>query len=825
MDELMYLGLDAGDGSKLLQPRSHLTTHGVIVGMTGSGKTGLGVVLLEELRRQGVPSIIIDPKGDMGNLALTFPDLSARSFLPWLDPTLAKQAGSSQEAYAEQVADRWKQGLESCGLGSEQLSQLKQSTQVQVFTPGSAVAPLNILGSLSPPQNQASGNANTDAEAARDEVESLVSGILQLVDVDADPLVSPEHILLSNLVERHWATGKGIDLATLIQQVHNPPLRKLGVFDLDTFFPKNERLKLAMRLNGLVASPAFASWLAGPALDIQKLLYTDDGSPKTSIVYISHLSEKERQFVVALIAAKLATWMFGQPGSSDLKALLYIDEVFGFVPPQGAPPAKKPLLTLLKQARAFGVGVVLSTQNPVDLDYKAMSNAGTWLVGRLQTERDKLRIVEALASARGGVDVSELDRRIGGLQKRQFLIHNARWEKPRIFSSRWAMSFLAGPITKGQLPRLQAQLGSPTAASERPAPTSGSQLPASSSATTHQHSALPSVAPTSTAEQRPPEEPAPALSDNQTLVAPLVADGIRVRYLHPAAGWAESVGADPSSPSVRAVIAARVNMLFDETKAELQHQEQWEALLPIGDSFEPEAAQIVDFDERDFTDEAPEKAIYTLPDQPLDKKSYYRSARAALKSWLHRSQQLNLQRNKELKLYSRVGESAEAFATRCDAAAQARADEAAAKLRGKFESKANTLRRKLNTAETQLETAQQRLQSSRTNEMVSGVGSILSMFLGGKSTVRGIASTARRVSSGRSRSASARSRVDASQQKIDSIQVQLEDLEAELLGELDELNELWQERAQQIEPFDVGLEKTDISVDELCVLWLPVATG
>ncbi|MGH3012635.1 MAG: ATP-binding protein, partial [Gaiellaceae bacterium] len=428
-----------------------LTTHGVIVGMTGSGKTGLGIVLLEEALTSGIPALILDPKGDMGNLLLTFPDLAPENFRPWVNEDDARSAGLSADNYAAKVAADWKAGLESHGIGPERIAALREAAELAVYTPGSqAGLPVNIVGSLQAPTL----SWETEAETLRDEIEGTVMSLLGLVGIQADPLASREFVLLSNLVETAWRAGQSLDLGTLIGQVQTPPLRKLGVFDLDTFFPPKDRTELAMKLNSLVASPSFAAWGEGQPLDPGTLLRTPEGKPRGAIVYLAHLSEEERQFVVTLVLSKLVTWMRGQPGTSDLRTLVYMDEVFGFVPPTAAPPAKKPILTIFKQGRAFGVGMVLATQNPVDLDYKAMSNAGTWLVGRLQTERDKARVLEGLKSAAGGSDIDALDAAVGGLEKRQFLLVSAKSSQPALFQTRWAMSYLRGPLTRDQVAEL-----------------------------------------------------------------------------------------------------------------------------------------------------------------------------------------------------------------------------------------------------------------------------------------------------------------------------------------------------------------------------------
>ncbi len=440
---------------------SDLTTHGVIVGMTGSGKTGLAIVLLEEALLAGIPALIIDPKGDMGNLALTFPDLAPASFQPWVNASDAQAAGITVEQLAEKTATTWREGLAAQGTGPEQIQKLKDAADVTIYTPGSSAGvPLNVLGSLRAPAL----SWDTEAETLRDEIEGTVTSLLGLVGITADPLSSREHVLLSNLIENAWRAGRDLDLGALIGEIQTPPLRKLGVFEIDAFFPPKDRTELALKLNALIASPAFAAWGEGAALDPQALLFTPEGKPRAAIVYTAHLSDEERMFVTTLVFAKLVTWMRGQSGTSDLRALAYMDEVAGYVPPTAAPPAKKPILTILKQGRAFGLGLVLSTQNPVDLDYKAMSNAGTWLVGRLQTENDKARVLEGLRSAAGGADISALDSSIGALQKRQFMLVSAKDSRPRVFSTRWAMSYLRGPLTKEQVQQLMSTAPRPVEA-------------------------------------------------------------------------------------------------------------------------------------------------------------------------------------------------------------------------------------------------------------------------------------------------------------------------------------------------------------------------
>jgi hypothetical protein len=396
-----------------------LTTHAVIVGMTGSGKTGLGVVLLEEALSAGIGALILDPKGDLPNLGLLFPGFTAAEFEPWVDPGETQRQAVTPAEFATSQAKTWQEGLASWGLGTEQVGKLASSTVFTVYTPGSSAGiGLNLVGDLKAP-------VGADEETVHDEIEGFVTGLLGLVDIDADPLSSREHILLSNIIANAWTSNTNLDLATLISLVQTPPLRKLGVFELDTFFPADDRMKLAMKLNSLLASPSFAPWMQGEPVDIDRLLRTADGKPRAAIVSLAHLSEPERQFVVSLLLNKVVTWMRRQSGTTDLRALVYLDEAAGFLPPTATPPTKKPILTLFKQARAFGVGMVVCTQNPVDLDYKALSNAGTWMIGRLQTEQDQNRLLDGLESASGGVDRNALGAQLAALAKREFVLRHS----------------------------------------------------------------------------------------------------------------------------------------------------------------------------------------------------------------------------------------------------------------------------------------------------------------------------------------------------------------------------------------------------------------
>ena len=773
-----------------------LTTHGVIVGMTGSGKTGLGVILIEEALRAGLPVLAIDPKGDLTNLCLTFPDLSPADFRPWIDEAQAKNAGQSPDDFAASQAELWTNGLGKWGIAGTDIGALRAKADFTIYTPGSqAGVPIDIVGSLQVPADM------SDAEVVADEIEGYVTGLLGLVGIAADPLASREHILLSNLIQHSWSEGRPLDLMTLVGMIPSPPIRKLGVFDVDQFFPADDRMALAMKLNGLLASPSFASWAMGSPLDVQSLLYSPDGHGRCAIITTAHLSDDERQFVTSLILAKLVTWMRRQSGTTDLRAMLYMDEVAGYLPPTEKPPTKKPIMTLMKQARAFGVGVVLSTQNPVDLDYKAMSNAGTWMIGRLQTDRDKARLLDGMASAAGSVDVGAIDATISGLGKREFVLRRAGKDQPEVFTTRWAMSYLRGPMTRDQIAQVTASV-SPTV--------------------------LPAPSPTDPTTVLPAPSPAGPLPADVTAVMPEVADGVAVRWVDVAAPWLGDVGGDPAGTVREAAIVARVAIRYDETKADLVHDEEYEAVLfPLGDHIDVTRVVQVDYDDRDLRTDAPADASYRLPNAKIATKTLFTQAERDLRDHLTRSLTLEIPANADLKLYGRPGETPEEFAARCASFADERADEEIAKLRDKYEATATRLRDQIDAAEDRVDVLEKEADSKRNSELLSTAGSFLGGLLGGRKSkgkmigdMLGDAGTAARR---RGSTSAAGSRVDAAENKVARLADQLAELEADAATDIAEIAEKWDTLAEKVTTLEVGLERTDVKITQLALAWIPIA--
>ncbi len=462
---VFYLGQkidqDSGtpSGEPLLVDAKRLTTHAVCVGMTGSGKTGLLIGLIEEAALDGIPTLVIDPKGDLANVLLSFPNLAPSDFLPWLEPEAAKRDGVTLEELAERTAKKWSDGLTSSGQSGDRIRRLHEAAEMAVYTPGSRTGrPLAMLGSIEAP----AAAILDDPEARRERIESLVSAILALVGIDGEPGRSREHVLLSTIVDALWKSGQQIDFGTLVRAIPAPPIERVGFLDLENFFPAGERFQLASRLNTIAAAPGFEAWLDGEPLDIGRLLWTADGRPRVAVVSIAHLADAQRMAFVTLLAGATVSWMRGQGGTSSLKAMFLMDEVFGYVPPTANPPSKTPILTLMKQARAYGLGVVLATQNPVDLDYKGLSNAGLWFLGRLQTARDKARVLDGLEGAAqtagGSFDRGRLDKLLSGLEQRRFLMHSVHGDEETLFQSRWTMAYLRGPLLRDEIRRLTSRV-------------------------------------------------------------------------------------------------------------------------------------------------------------------------------------------------------------------------------------------------------------------------------------------------------------------------------------------------------------------------------
>ena len=825
-------------GEALHLERDALTTHGVIVGMTGSGKTGLGIVLLEEILRTGVPALVIDPKGDMGNLALTFPNLDGGAFAPWVDPAVAQSAGQSQAEAGEAAAATWRKGLQEWGLGASDVAALREHAPVTLYTPGSSAGvPLSVLGSLAAP----GGSFDDAAEELRAEIEAFTSSLLALCDIEADPMSSREHILIATLIERSWRAGISLDLGELVAQVAQPPLRQVGVFELDRFVPERERDKLAMRLNGLIASPSFAPWLAGEPLDIQRMLYGDDGRPRAAIVYLPHLPDEQRMFAVTLLLSKVVTWMRQQPGTSALRALLYMDEVFGFCPPSGSPPSKRPLLTLLKQARAHGVGVVLATQNPIDLDYKAMSNAGTWMIGRLSTERDKARIVEALRSAADDLDVEKTDRAIGALGKRQFLLLGARGGKPAVFTTRFALSYLRGPLTREEVERARregltdappASAAAPSASARRPTPGAGhveAQAATEGGQPGAQAAGAASWAPAEPAQAvqgRAPQSavdllPAAAPPRPRAQPAPAVAEGVRVAVLDPGAAWAPLVGAVRGGRAMRVVIRVRLVLAYPIPGKLQPAPQSWDAIWPHpAEALDVQQLLTIDVEERDLRGALPPQPEWLPCPAPIASSAWWRELSGQLMRHVQATASAEVFRHAEFAMASRPGESRESFIRRTRVEADRQADIETAELASRIAAHVSTQRRRIESAGYEIDAKAAEAEAILTSaERDEEQARLMGDLLKGRDGPSTLAAKAAALEQARQRTAG----VLAARDKIAAARAEIDAFEATLGPRVAAIHARAIERSEAVERHTVALSSQDIRVGELAVLYVPSA--
>ncbi|MEO0423283.1 MAG: DUF87 domain-containing protein [Pseudomonadota bacterium] len=785
---LFYLGRqEQGDdegaaAAPLLYESRDLTTHAAIIGMTGSGKTGLGVGLIEEAAIDGIPVIAIDPKGDLGNLMLTFPDLDGESFAPWVNPRAAADKGLTPDEYATKQADLWRRGLKSWGQDPDRITRLREAADFAVYTPGSTAGiPLDVLGDFAPPP------AGTDDETRRERLTSTVSALLMLLGLDVDPLTSREHLLLSQILQTAWTEGKSPTLADLIHQVQRPPFEMLGVMALDTFYPEKDRFDLAMRMNSLLASPGFSAWMQGEPLQAENLLYTEHGKPKVSVVYIAHLGDEERMFVVCRLLTQLIAWMRAQPGTTSLRAVLYMDEVFGYLPPVANPPAKTLFLTLLKQARAYGVGLVLATQNPIDLDYRALSNMGTWMIGRLQTERDKMRVRDGLESADGSanLDTNELMQTISGLGKRRFLLHNVHENGPVIFETRWVMSYLPGPLTRDQIERVMAPIKA-----ERG------------------HVATPAAA------LAAPATTAPTATDTATTSAPIAPKGVEMRFAprgasEPAVEYVPYVLglADVSYHSVRYKIDTIVDHAWlTRIDPDVPGGLSWEDAVPF------------DGDASLLAHDAPEQVSFADVDSG-DSKALTKHQRA-FKFWLRTQQPLTLYRCTDPKAISELDETEAHFVSRLVHVQHEERDLAIAKTREKFAIKLERLEEKVRKAKQAVEREAQQASGSSMGALASMGGTMLSMLVGRKRR-RKLSTVSREMSN----AAKQRGDVKRAKENVKAIKAEMRDLEKEAKAAVAELEAQADEAAVEVEELPIRPKSADIAIHSCMVVWAPRGFG
>jgi hypothetical protein len=809
-----------------------LVTHAVCVGMTGSGKTGLCVGLLEEAAIDGVPAIVIDPKGDLSNLLLTFPDLRPGDFRPWINEQDAARKGLSPDEFAAAQAALWTKGLAEWGQDGARIARLRDAAEFEVYTPGSSAGtPVSILKSFACPPEA----VLDDAELLKERIATTATSLLGLLGIEADPIKSREHILISTILHRAWSGGENLDLGELIRRIQNPGVQRVGVLELEGFFPARERFELAMGLNNLLAAPGFAQWMEGVDLDIEALLHARGGRPRVAIFSIAHLSDAERMFFVALLLNQVLGWVRQQSGTTSLRAIVYMDEIAGYFPPSRNPASKGPLLTLMKQARAFGVGVVLATQNPVDLDYKGLSNAGTWFIGRLQTERDKARVLDGLegaaaggGGAAGAFDRAEMDRLISGLDTRVFLMNNVHEDAPVVFETRWCMSYLRGPLTRGQLRMLKAS-GAGAAA----VPAAGSGASEAAAAGSESDGPEPSEpAPPRSGPARPAKFASPARSTK--VASPPVGSGGQRPVLGPDVPqfFVPVRGVRPPEASLeyRPRLLGTAKLYFDDKKLGVSHTTTLAHLAEVTDGAAP-----VDWDhadevalgpgdlarEPDGGDRAGSAAFAPLPAEAGKPRSY-EAWKKAYADMLFRTGTLELLHEPESDETSRPGEDERAFRARLAQTARERRDEAIAKARVKYAPKLAALQERLRKAEQAVETQKAQARDAGVSTAVSFGSAILGALLGRKTLSTGNVSRAASAARGVSRTTREAGDIERARENVDTVRAQIEALDEQFKREVLDSTGGADPGAAELERTGVRVKKTNVSVTAVVLAWVPV---
>jgi len=767
-------GADKLGDELVLYDAKDLTTHAVIVGMTGSGKTGLGIGLLEEALIDNIPVIAIDPKGDLPSLLLGFPELRPEDFRPWVNEQEALAKGLTAAQFAAQQAQLWKKGLARWGQSPERIARLQAAADFAVYTPGSSAGlPINVLRSFAAPPP----SLVEDGDLLRERIQTTTVSLLALLGIDADPITSREHILIAKLFEDVWRQGRSLDLAGLIRAIQKPGFERIGIMDLEDFYPAGDRLALAMRLNDLLASPGFEAWLQGEPLDAGRLLFTAQGKPRASIFSIGHLSDEQRMFFVSLLLNEVLAWMRSQSGTTSLRAILYMDEIFGYFPPVKNPPSKAPLLTLLKQARAYGLGVVLCTQNPVDLDYKGLSNTGTWFIGRLQTERDAQRLLTGLEGAGGAFDRGAMQQMIAGLGSRVFLMHNVHENEPAVFQTRWALSYLRGPLTREQIKTLMAERKRElSAASPQPAAVAeaaGAQAP------------------------EPPRE-------------------VESYFLR-ASGAGQGLTYYPG-------VVARLSVHYASARYGVDTQTEFSLAAHIEEgpvALEWDAATEIALDPADLASEPLAGARYAdLPAQGR-KKSAYRKWEKDLVRWVRQNRPMELFRSKRFKLTSEPGETEGQFRSRLAQTVREKKDLAAGKLRKKYGRRFETLKNRLMRAEQAIAREEQQARAKQMDTVISFGTAILGAFLGRKAVSARSASRMGTALKTAGRVQKEKMDVARARETAEAVRRQMAELEAQLQEELNQLEFSFDPAAEELDRIPVRAKSTDIAVEIFAFAWLP----
>ena len=780
-----YLGREydlkqrCGRPDVVLYDAKDLTTHAVIIGMTGSGKTGLGIALLEEALIDGIPVIAIDPKGDLTNLLLTFPELAAADFELWVDEVEALAQGATRQQYAARQAERWRNGLAQWGQTPARIGRLRAAAELALYTPGSSAGrPVNVMRSFAAPP----AALLQEPDLLQERIQTTATSLLSLLGIAAEPITSREHTLIAAILQAVWQQGRDLDLAALIHAIQAPPFERIGVMDLEVFFPAKERLGLAMRLNGLLAAPGFDAWLTGAPLDVGGLLYGPGGKPRASIFTISHLSDAERMFFVSLLLNEILAWVRTQPGTGSLRAILYMDEIFGFFPPSRNPPAKTPLLTLLKQARAFGLGVVLATQNPVDLDYKGLANTGTWFIGRLQTENDKQRLLDGLQGAAGsGLDRRQIGEVLAGLGQRVFLLHNVHETQPVVFETRWVLSYLRGPMTREEIKRLVA---------------------------------LPAVPEKGTSV---PVGPAAEMAAD---TPPLTPQGVAVYY-------AVAAGAGPGLIYSPAVLG-RLDIHYSSPRHRVDASQTVTIAALLADGPVPldwDAGFELALDPAQLGNRPPPGAQFLPLPSAARNAAAFKGWEKSLRTWVRQRRPLTLFGSRQYQLSSQPGEAENLFRGRLGQVLREKRDLAVEGLRRKYEPRFGALKNRLLRAEQAVSREQQQADARKAETAISFGSALLGAFLGRKTVSAGTTSRVGSALKSAGRLHKEKMDVVRARETVAAVQADLADLEARFAADLAGIEGAMDPGSVALETLLVNAKASDITLEIFGLLWLPFRRG
>ena len=718
-----------------------------------------------------IPAIIIDPKGDIANLMLAFPDLDAKSFQPWVNADDAAKKGVSVEEFSEKTAAMWKKGLGDWGQEPERIARFKDKVDVNIFTPGSSAGiPVSILSSLGAPPPE----VMEDGELFGDQVSSTVESLLSLIGVDSDGSQSQEAVLLGAIFMGEWKEGRGLDLEKLIRQIQRPNFGKIGVIDLESFYPEKSRQDLAMKFNSLLASPGFAAWLEGAPLDIASMLHRDDGKPRMSIFSIAHLSDAERMFFVSLLLNQMLAWMRTQRGTTSLRALLYMDEIYGYLPPTANPPSKRPMMTMLKQARAFGLGCLLATQNPVDLDYKALSNIGTWFLGRLQTERDKARVLDGLEGAAGSqnakFDRKKLETMLSGLGNRVFLMNNVHEDYPVLFHVRWVMSYLTGPLTRGQIKGLMDP----------------------------KRDSFAMEAPLANGEENPMVRKKEVSGGGR----PVVGTGVIELF------------AEGDEEIYRPYLLREATVHFALSKANVEGSRK---VIRVNAILEKE----IDWDETNRVEEQdlmekPEegRGFAELPGYAMNAKNY-KAVEKDFSDALYREEREEILFCPALKVYGNMGESDGEFRLRISQEAREQRDASLAEIREDAAKKIRTLEGRLRAAEAKLSKEEAEARSAKMQAGISVLGSIMKSFFGRKVGSRSTSSSVTKATTAYKQHQD----VAGAEDKVETLEEDIQLIQQATEAELAKVTASFDPSALMIEKEVLKPRRTDVKVERVALLW------